>query len=458
MKYQKTIHWHEGLFLQPHHMQYLQNEQSNLRRNNSKTFHYFPFGLSELELSDNSLENSIIAIEKLTAIMPSGIELSIPGNATVKSLQVNKDESSSDGDKLTVYLAIPLWSPNEPNTVIDKNTDCNENNRLYKIDNILCNDENTGKNPQPVLVRDINAFLTVEPEKYTDIEFIPILKIDYKSYTTNQKELILYHNYAPPCLSVWASKHLKNYLDYFLEKLLSYRKKLLASLQNTGYNTEALSGTILDNILRLRTINVYAARLSSLLPLITTSPFHIYLELRGLLGELAGLFPLRDFYDVPEYDHLDCRESIDATILNISSLITEEYIFTYFKIPFLYDDKHKCTIASLTEEHLIKGKEYYFAVKSTEKINEVIKEIEAGDIIKLTAPDGKNSRTRGIKVAEVRIPPATLPALQSVVWFKLEKTTNIKAWEKVRSAQKIALFYTENKLPVIESISLFITV
>ena len=66
------VHWHEGLFLLPHHLQRLQrtlNDNSFAERHLNWAYSY---GLIEGRLSGDDLENMRIRFDYLRAIMPSG--------------------------------------------------------------------------------------------------------------------------------------------------------------------------------------------------------------------------------------------------------------------------------------------------------------------------------------------------------------------------------------------------
>ena len=68
----RIIHWNEGLFLQPQHLQILQREvisALSIERNLQRSY---PYGVLDLKISEDSLSNKKIQFERLSAIMPSG--------------------------------------------------------------------------------------------------------------------------------------------------------------------------------------------------------------------------------------------------------------------------------------------------------------------------------------------------------------------------------------------------
>ena len=100
------IHWHEGLFLQPHHLQRMQRALSTRVADERRLFMPFPYGVIEARLSRDELENKRIRFDKLRVIMPSGLEVNVPENAELPSLDIAQAFSKGSG-MFTVSLALP---------------------------------------------------------------------------------------------------------------------------------------------------------------------------------------------------------------------------------------------------------------------------------------------------------------------------------------------------------------
>ena len=65
------VHWHEGLFLQPHHLQASQRtliEQAIAER--KLTFPY-PYGMIDSKVSSDAMENLMVRFDRLRVVMPS---------------------------------------------------------------------------------------------------------------------------------------------------------------------------------------------------------------------------------------------------------------------------------------------------------------------------------------------------------------------------------------------------
>src|SRR5438067_9973763 len=170
------IHWQEGLFLQPHHLQRMQKSLREEVCGERRLSWSYPYGLIEARLSRDELENFRVRFERLRVIMPSGLEVNYPENAELPSLDIKQAFAKGAGS-FNLFLGVPLWQNGRANTL---NAEAGADGRvklLYRIGEIECTDENTGENPKPIQVRKINARLMFDHEDNADMELLPLLRI-----------------------------------------------------------------------------------------------------------------------------------------------------------------------------------------------------------------------------------------------------------------------------------------
>ena len=65
----EQIHWHEGLFLQPHHLQTWQRQIHDRFTAEGTLSRSYPYGVIETELSADALENMLLRFEQLEAVI-----------------------------------------------------------------------------------------------------------------------------------------------------------------------------------------------------------------------------------------------------------------------------------------------------------------------------------------------------------------------------------------------------
>src|SRR5436190_17849855 len=100
------VHWHEGLFLQPHHLQTMQHYLLEMLGIERKLGTIHSYGVVDMKLSADALENMLIRFDRLRVVMPSGLEVAFPENADLPSLDI-KAAFEASSNPFRVSLAVP---------------------------------------------------------------------------------------------------------------------------------------------------------------------------------------------------------------------------------------------------------------------------------------------------------------------------------------------------------------
>src|SRR6266568_8975394 len=128
------IHWQEGLFLQPHHLQRMQKSLWDEIAAERRLAWPYPCGVVEARVSRDELENMRIRFERLRVIMPSGLEINYPENAELPSLDIKQAFSKGAG-AFNLFLGVPLWQNVRANTLKDATSD-GRVKLLYRVSEI----------------------------------------------------------------------------------------------------------------------------------------------------------------------------------------------------------------------------------------------------------------------------------------------------------------------------------
>ena len=447
MRFNEFVHWSDGLFLQPHQMQEMQRSLIDYERAWRRAYVPYCFGVADFELDGEALTDGRVVIKRLSAIMPDGQEISIPGNGAVKPLTIPADKDM-DKDSVVVYLAVPTWSEHEANL-----SENNSSKRLYSVREASVKDENTGDNEIIILKRFINAELTISKDDAKDCSLLPLLKLTYVSRVIAEPKFAL-TDYMPPYLFVTSDCPLMSMLSELVFQLRRRRDKIISDISERGYNPENIAGINAYAVLQLRTLNRYEARLDALLSTEKTSPFVFYMELRSLLGELAALQPLAKREQVSAYNHNNLMPVFKEIITNIRSLIMFEGYAGYTRVDFVQSgDFYE---AFLKSDDVTGDKDYYIAIITSSTDANVVQSVESGDNFKLINIGSKNERIRGVKLEEMRYPPRFLPVISNALWFKVCRDESQAMWRDVVAERGIAIDLSMQMFPDFGA-SLFIT-
>lgn len=453
MRFEEVLHWADGLFLQPHHLQNLQRSVFEYSRKNRTIYMPYPYGLIDFDIDVDALASFRVIVKRFSAVMPDGMEISMPGNVVLPPLDLSvtlKDHF----ENIMIYLAVPLWSEFDAN---QSDGSLSGAKRLFSTVERFVRDENTGDNEIPVVTRRINARLITQFDDPADMQLLPVLKLKAVSDKGAEKELVIDDKYIPPFMVLTQDCVLTKMASDLLFRTARCRDKLLNDLTVAQFKSENFSGINAYNMMQLRVLNLYENRLSALLALKSLSPFELYLELRSFLAELRSLHPMNEITQTSSYEHLDYARQFSDLINDIYSLIITEGGAGYVRLEFKPMQDGDYLYAELTTDNIVNANEYYLAVSSSAEERQIISSLEKGDTFKLINPTAKMMRARGIKLSEMRYPPRFLPALNNTLWFKLQVSETPATWRDIQTEKGVLIDYAAGLFPDLK-VSLFITV
>lgn len=454
MRFEEILHWNDGLFLQPHHLQRSQRTAYLYERTNRTLYMAYPSGLIDFELDLEALSSARVLIKRFSALMPDGLEISMPGNTVVPPLDLSAVVKEHPED-ITVYLAVPLWSEFDANLVEDGASSASK--RQFLIREHAVRDENTGDNEITIVTRKINVRLMTQFDDATDMQLLPVLKLTSVSDESSDRKLTVDEKYVPPFAVLTEDCPLTADVTDLLYEVRRCRDKVLNDLTVAQFKPDTFSGIDAYNVMQLRILNVYENRLSALLPLTNLTPFELYLELRSFLAELMGLHPMNAIKDIKNYVHFDCAPQFAELINDIRSMISAEGGASYIRLPFTDMDGGDFMCVSLSADNIVRADEYYLAVHCASDDRAVVTALETGDTFKLINPSAKLMRARGVKLTEMRYPPRFLPSLNNTLWFKLQTAETPRTWQAICEEKGIVIDCARDLFPNLE-VSLFLTI
>jgi type VI secretion system protein ImpJ len=446
------IHWHEGLFLQPHHLQRLQKAAVEGIGAERQLTWSFPYGVVEARLSQDELENMRIRFDRLRVMMPSGLEVNFPENAELPSLDIQRAFAASGS--AYILLGVPLWFEQRANAVRPGEVADARVKVLYRTVEKEIADENTGENPKPVLLRRINARLMFEHEDVSDLEVIPLLRVvrgvgEQLGLPRQDPE------YVPPCLVITGSPVLRELVRDLASQVAASRKELVIQLTRAGFNLENLRGLQFEQLMRLRTLNKFSARLPSLAEAPNVAPFFMYLELRELLGELTALHPDRDEFEVAPYDHNNPYLAFSELSSKIRSFLRGAVAPSFLKLPFTDADGWRTAL--FETQHLTAPNEYFLGIRTSQDPRQLARLVENPDEFKIMPRSLATRAIRGVLLKEERFPPLELPAQSGLYYFRLLRTESTRSWQQIQ-VEKAAVAVWPDQEQTDYDVSLYMTV
>ena len=352
------VHWHEGQFLLPHHFQLLERGlRHQLLAERSLAWPY-PYGVVDASLAEGSLANRSLQFKSLHVVMPSGLEVCLGKNIELEPLSFDEQFKQLGGEQsgLQVTLGVPHWTAIGANTADADSGADRRARRLYRLVEEEVPDENTGTYQRPVQLRLVNARLLLTsagpPAVDPDLETLPLFRI-LRATGNGAGAPSLDPKFAPPCLVLRGSKILFELVDDLAQQVSAAHKDLLEQVKRVGFNPDIIHWPELKNILRMRTLGHYSARLAAWVRSPAVTPFAIYLEFCSLLGELTALEPDQEEASVPEFNHRNPWLGFEELCRRIQPLLHDVVLKRVLRAPFAQIDG--MLRASLAPDHLVAG-------------------------------------------------------------------------------------------------------
>jgi type VI secretion system protein ImpJ len=427
------IHWHEGLFLQPHHLQSLQRGVYKAAYGERRFSMAFPYGVIEARLAVDDLEDHRIRFDRLHVALPSGAVFRFPEDAELPSLDI-KAAFRERGDDFMIYLAVPVWLAERPNTIEYGAAQAGVRQKIiYRVAESEVADENTGRNKQPLQVRRLNGMLMFDDEDFSDTEYIPLLRVMRQVSDGAAGLPRMNPRYVPPTLLLRAAPPLVQLVRDLTSQIAATRDQLAAHLANTPLDLRSLQGMQFEQLARLRCLHRSAGQLFTLIDTAEgrVPPLEVYLELRSLLNELEALYPSRADWNCAAYNHDDpwpCFEELDAKIRSYLGGVVKP---RYRKVEFRFQDGY--FIGDIEPGFFPDATGFFLCVETATDPAQLVRLMEDSDHFKLMPASFGPRAIRGLALKEERHPPFELPVKARTYYYRLNRDASSSCASRRRS-------------------------
>ena len=303
-----AVHWHEGLFLRPHHLQAWDRHWQENNTASQRWQNPYSYGLASIRVNADALASGFFQIDSVRAKMPEGtlVELN-PGESTERvDLRPSFAGPGSgegaiamdSGNSVDVYLAVPRLQLGSPNVAEGERRTGSRFSQLQ----LHVPDEADGASVEPVVFRRVNASLRLSTDDLAGFDVLRIAKICRGSVGGAIAEFD--DRYVPPILDCAAWPLLRHKMLQPIHDMLMLKSELLAKLVNEhSVRMDADQPGDLQRILMLQTLNQTAAVLGILNQSGGVHPWTAYVELGRIAGALDVFSESKCAQSLEPYDH-----------------------------------------------------------------------------------------------------------------------------------------------------------
>ena len=438
----RAVHWHEGMFLRPHHFNASQQNWEQVVAQNAKWDCHYNWGLRSIELDTDALANSRLVIRSLRARLRDGTLISIPEDGALPALDLKG--AFERNNVVTAMLALPLLSPGRANTVAPG---APADGIRYQVDTQEFVDLNTGVNPQPIKVRRPNHRLLLSSQDDAGYETLPLARVTKSPRAEAAPELDT--SYIPPLLSCDAWPPLQGeILQGVYDRIGRKIEALAGQIVSRGitFDSQAQGDPLIFE--QLRELNMVYPVLGTLVFAQGVHPLPVYVELCRLVGQIAIFGATRRPAELPRYDHDDLAGCFYRAKQQIDTLLNILVEPAYKERPFVGAGLR---MQVATEPMWLESVwQMYIGVQSPLDVDECIRLLtRPGELdMKVGSSDRVDTIFRmgqaGLRFSYAPHPPRALPSAPGLIYFQVTHEADEAEWDHVRKSLSLAIRLNEN--------------
>jgi type VI secretion system protein ImpJ len=421
------VHWHEGMFLYPHHLQMSTRQKEVEDFQKIQACQSFWWGISEMKINKTALAGYRFKIDTARLRLKDGTWIHIPENAYAEEMSF-EDLYEKGLDSMTVWVGVRRAEPYTP-MVHELGKDNTGTVRTYVLRETNVWDDSTGDNKKTIQTRLWNVRVFVGSPPGDQYESMQIGDLSWSS--SNRPEFSM--DKSTPFLSIDASAFLSERLRNMIVRLNNQAAFLQKEMAARRIVLNTNPARVIENLLRLQISGSFGLTLKHLMAVGKIHPFQIYLELIRLAGNLVALSPEMPFLP-PDYDHDNAGQVMNKLIRDIEGMIDGSVVVDYDDRAFEFlEGRHQCR---LDREWLDNASDFnsafYLCIVSDQSDDHVDKMLSHFNV-KIGPPsriqDIRRMRTQGMPCERIRRVPAGLPDRSGLHYYKLDFSRRSEFWE-----------------------------
>ncbi len=430
------IHWAEGLFLLPQHLQAAERAVREEISKSSDWTRPYAYGYHQIQWDGEALNNWQIKIDLCHARLRDGTLLRYPETAGLLPREIPRDSFSSPTDRVMVYIAVPRLQLGKANAEFDGNSATVR----YSVDAMEVEDENEIGRTQDVQIRRHNARILIGDEDLAGYDSLPLVRLKLGSTAEAPPEVD--PDYIPPllCCDCWGELR-ETILAEIHNSLGASLDRLTRSMQDSNVRFDSGNPNDLESLFKLSALNAALAAVFQLPYLRGLHPLDAYRTLCWAAGTIAIHRREKRFLELPQYDHDDLAKCFIAAKQRLKLDERPGYAKRDFVVA---GEQLKVQLES---DWLEPSWNLFIGIQSQltlDKLNALLNKELA---MKIGASEDVDAmfvqRTAGVTIEAIRLPPRELPAGS---WSYWQIDRSVHQWEKVAQTLNLGIRLSENDL------------
>ena len=435
---QHPVHWHEGMFLRPHHFQAATRNMSEVVRQQIQWDNHYSWGLRSIEIDEEALRNYRFVVRRLRARLRDGTLVNVPEDGAIAPVELK--DILTDRSEATVLLAVPEVQIGRTNAGTAEE---GARYKVYTAEKLA--DENTGQSERPIQFRGFNIKLMTENDDPAGYQVLKIAKVAKSTKAEAVPELA--DAYIPPILACDAWKLLvEDVMQPIYDRIGALVKRCAEQVRSRGITFDSPSSGDRQLFEGLRVLNSVYSYLQIMHFAEGVHPLPVYAELARLVGELSIFGTEFEPPTLPQYDHDDLGNCFYTAKRYIMELIDRgSFDLGYFEKPF-YGSGLRMQ-GDIEPSWLAPSWQMFVGVRAPLKPDDCIRLLTGTLDMKIGSADRVDEifrlGQRGLVFRFAQRPPRALPTYGDLTYFLIDRAVQPEEWQKVQNTLTLAVRLNE---------------
>jgi len=437
-RYHKIV-WSEGMFLGPHHFQQWDHYQEGTLNLRLKSVIPLCWGLLDLEINKEVLENGTFMLLSCHGILPNGQYVNIPETDETPAGRAIEEYFDPSLQSLDVYLAIPAYRPGSVNCQLDAGGDAAETQYVQSFVQVI--DETTGDNEREIPIAKKRLKILFAGESLDAHDYIKIAELE----RTPTGAIILKDSYIPTCLAISSSPRLIGTVRRLIENLTAKSDELREQFRERGDGAYEFGAPDVSNLWVFQIINSFIPDLNHFYRTQRGHPEELFRLLARFAGALTAFSVNIRPVDLPIYDHKDltrCFDELNEVIEELLRLLGPTST-KYVLIP-LREARESIHEATISEYLLAPTYKFFLSVKGEGDAGDLITEFPRR--VKIASDQDVSfligKALRGIALSYAPTPPTAIPRKTGCSYFNLDPGSDF--WDGVQQSKTLAIYIPDS--------------
>lgn len=443
---ERALFWHQGLFLQPQHLQLSSRYHEDLNLPLKDFLQPHLWGVGQYRIQASALDNRSFQLAEGRFLFPDMTYVELPGNAVVmpRSFEADWEKGSHHFD---VYLGLRKLNRSGGNvTVVGDINDVVAVQSRWVTAGTAEQVPDLHQNGPAADVQKLSYVLKVfwetEKDRLGDYQLIPIARLE-----RDQDRVRLSNAYVPPCLSIGADDNLFKTVKEIRDQIGARGHQLEAYKRDRGLHSAEFGARDMVYLLALRSLNRYASLLEHYTMARHGHPWTIYGLLCQLVAELSTFSGDISFTGenaqgerlLQSYDHSRLGPCFASALALVTQLLDQITAGPEYILPMMFDGTY---FGADLPPAIFEGRNRFFLVMETESDpQKVLPALES--IAKLGSRESLPiliaRSLSGVGMQPLETPPKELPRRSRALYFQINHHDD--QWAQVQKGKNLALYW-----------------